>query len=511
MGQCCSRSGVSIKSSSDHHVHLQHQITRSLRECDVMDYYDINIKLGSGGMGSVYACTRKPRDESRHDVAEKYALKAINLKMAASGGSSSSTLKEIRAEIECLKDLDHPYIVKCIETFEHGGNVFIVMERCFGGDLFARDPYSEKEASRIISQLLSAVSYMHSRNIIHRDLKFENIMFESRDPDSPVKIIDFGLAKKHTDQHKYVSGFGGTIYSMAPEVIKDQPYTDKADLWSMGVISYMLLSSENPFRCRQDDVGYTTRRRITIDHIMLNDVDFAHYRWNDVSDQAIYFVSSLLVTDPDKRLSAAQALQSEWLQNSHLHSEEKVADGMLEIVSDRLKSYAHAAVLKKLGLLIVARRMPSTMEMVELRKIFQYIDHRDEGVITKDEFKEALGSLLSDKEIDDVFDSIDIGNDGVLHYTEFLAAMMETNVQAQEDRLLEAFDIMDSDHSGFISKKNLKSLLGEEYSGELADAIINEADIVKDGKISKDEFLALFQVQNREGSISVLAPLVMVS
>lgn len=482
MGQCCSGVGAKIKSFSDHHVHLQHQITRSLRECDVMDYYDINIKLGSGGMGSVYACTRKRRNESRHG-AEKYALKAINLSMAAQGGSSSSTLEEIRAEIEYLKDLDHPYIVKCIETFEHSGNVFIVMERCFGGDLFARDPYSEKEASRIVSQILSAVAYMHSRNIIHRDLKFENIMFESTYPDSPVKIIDFGLAKKHSDKHKYVTGFGGTIYSMSPEVLNDEPYTDKADLWSMGVISYMLLSSENPFRCKQEHVGYTIRRKVTIDNIMLNDVNFDHDRWNDISKQAIYFVSSLLVTDPNTRLSAAEAIQSDWLKNNHLHSEEKVMDGMLEIVSNRLKHYSHAAVLKKLGLLIIARRMPSTMEMVELRKIFQYIDHRNQGVIMKDEFKKALGSLLSDTELNDVFDSIDVGHDGVLHYTEFLAAMMETNFQAQEDRLLEAFDVMDSDHSGFISKKNLKKLLGHDYSKELAEAIISEADIEKDGQV----------------------------
>ena len=156
-----------------------------------------------------------------------YAMKSIHLEQF----TQQIFIDELRNEIAILKNLDHPNIVRAIETFEFRGKISIVMELCSGGDLYARDPYSEAEAARIVSSILSAIAYMHSRKIVHRDLKFENVLFVNTSPMSDVKLIDFGLSKVYVDRR--FTDICGTIYTMAPEVILGQ-HTEKADMWSIG-------------------------------------------------------------------------------------------------------------------------------------------------------------------------------------------------------------------------------------------------------------------------------------
>jgi calcium-dependent protein kinase len=128
--------------------------------------------------------------------------------------------------------LDHPNIVRAIETFEFEGMISLVMELCSGGDLYVRDPYSEAEAARIVSSILSAIAYMHSQNVVHRDLKFENVLFVNTSPMSDVKLIDFGLSRVYGGGQK-LTDISGTIYTIAPEVLKNN-HTEKADIWSIG-------------------------------------------------------------------------------------------------------------------------------------------------------------------------------------------------------------------------------------------------------------------------------------
>jgi serine/threonine protein kinase len=120
---------------------------------------------------------------------------------------------ELRNEVAILKQLDHPHIVRAIETFEHRNQIFMVMELCSGGDLYSRDPYTEEQAARIITSILSAIGYMHGRNILHRDLKYENVLFVNNSPQAEVKLIDFGLSKVYFDKVELTEGVG-TIYTM---------------------------------------------------------------------------------------------------------------------------------------------------------------------------------------------------------------------------------------------------------------------------------------------------------
>lgn len=137
-----------------------------------------------------------------NDYGNMYAMKSIHLSRV----TDPTFVEELKNEIAILKSLDHPHIVRPIETFEHRNQLFIVMELCTGGDLYGRDPYTEEEAARIISSILSAVSYMHSKNICHRDLKYENILFVTNEPKSEIKLIDFGLSSKYGNDDNLTEG-----------------------------------------------------------------------------------------------------------------------------------------------------------------------------------------------------------------------------------------------------------------------------------------------------------------
>lgn len=228
-----------------------------------------------------------------------YAMKSIHLNRV----TDASFVSELRNEISILKQLDHPHIVRAMETFEHRNQIFIVMELCSGGDLYSRDPYTEEDAARILSSVLSALSYMHSRAIVHRDLKYENILFVSDSSKAEIKLIDFGLSKVYGDNAQLTEGVG-TIYTMAPEVLKGS-YTTKADVWSVGVIAYMLLSSQMPF--------YGRKRRHIVEQILNCQFDFRGRRWKRISNPAKAFIEDLLVLDPEERSDAQSAQSSSWL------------------------------------------------------------------------------------------------------------------------------------------------------------------------------------------------------
>jgi len=414
------------------------------------------------------------------ESAATYALKSIHLNRV----TDKVFIKELKNEIEILKNLDHPHIVRPMETFVHRNQLFIVMELCAGGDLYSRDPYTEEEAARIISCILSAVSYIHTKNIVHRDLKYENILFVSDSPRAEIKLIDFGLSKKYASDAEEMTEGVGTIYTMAPEVLKGT-YTSKADLWSVGVIAYMLLSSQMPF--------YGRKRRHIIEQIMECKFDFKGRRWRRVSEQAKNFVTDLLVGEPDNRATADEAFQSFWLRKRKMASIRGPTEEEVEVAHDTLKNYARYSHLKKLALMVIAHKS-TYKEIGILRKIFQDYDKMKDGVIRRIEFKEALATYgYQDDELNRLFDAMDLDGTGTIRYTEFLAATIEAHGEIDENRIADAFDRLDSDDSGFISVENLRELLGQDIPQERLNAIIREADLTEDMHISYPEFLALWE------------------
>jgi serine/threonine protein kinase len=224
---------------------------------NVFKYYEVIRVIGEGSMGTIMKVRRRPKNEhlnvfdkifgsilpwtvSHHEIPHhmhfhhpnnsddncnetncpqmSYALKAIQKDQV-----NEIYHAEMRNEIEILKHLDHPNIVRIFESFEHKRQIYLVMEYCSGGDLYERcHPYTEQETAKIVTKILSAVAYMHKRGVVHRDLKFENILFENKRKNANIKIIDFGLSKIFkADKYRkpaIMTDFVGTLYTMAPEV-----------------------------------------------------------------------------------------------------------------------------------------------------------------------------------------------------------------------------------------------------------------------------------------------------
>jgi len=423
-----------------------------------------------------------------------YALKSIQLDRI-----SATFIVELKNEIEILNAMDHPNIVKLHEVINHKKQIFMVQELCDGGDLYTRLPYTESDSAYITGKLLSAIKYMHDHAIVHRDLKFENIMFENRSPEAEIKVIDFGLSKKFVSSRLGIMKEGvGTLYSMAPQVLQGI-YTSQADMWSVGVITYMLLSSHRPF--------YSKKRAVMVDKIMRSDYSFKKDYWNPISVEAKDFITKLLVLDPKVRSQAVQAQDHEWMHKEFKLEDRAPAEALTGRVNTHLSAYKNNVPLKKLALNVIAHRS-TTGEILNLRKAFDQFDTANNGVISFDEFMAALQDkcAYSKSEIKSMFDSIDINQNGHIMYTEFIAATLEAQGELSEDRIAEAFDRLDVDNTGYISKENMLAFLGDTGATEKEiEAIIEGADTDDgDGRVSYDEFLDMFEKDDRKMSFSLI-------
>lgn len=428
-------------------------------------------------------CYPSPRKNYNED--NLYALKTINVRSI-----DNNLMKELHNEINVLRELDHPNIIKAYEVYQMKKSFAIVMEYCSGGDLYSRKPYSEEQASTIMKQLTSAIAYMHDKNIIHRDIKFENIMFESKHPDAAVKLIDFGLSKKYLKKNRVLVDRVGTIYTMAPEVLKGK-YTNKADMWSLGVVAYILLTQELPF-------WGLTRQEIA-QKIQNEEILFNSPAWTHKSQEAQTFVKSLLNKNQKERKSAEQARQDPWF-HANLHDLKTKPDysEFKNKLKDSWLNYAVTGEIKKLALTVIAHKS-SPGKILQLRHIFHDIDIENTGFISKKEFEEAFSQLdFSKQDLECIFSSLDYGKDGRINYTEFLAASLEVEGRITENSLAEAFDRIDSDDSGYISHKNLRDILGSQCDEVCVEKILKEIDYDQDGKVSYDDFVTAFYSKKNE-------------
>lgn len=495
---------------------LHSQLMREAKE-DVFKKYEVLEMLGQGSMG--YVCKVRMKSEAiggsafqqkvngpipyirgmfrkkennaapskSPEICEDppvFAMKMIQLDRV-----SDAFVEELKNEIAILKTVDHPNIVKATEVYVYKKQIYIIMEACLGGDLYSFSPYSERQAASITAQLLSAIKYMHDRNVVHRDLKFENIMFIKDIPESPIKLIDFGLAKKFMNTPGLMTERVGTVYTMAPQVLQGV-YSSQADMWSVGVIAYMLLSASKPF--------FNKRPAKMIDQIMRGYYTFAAPVWQGISEEAKTFVESLLVVDPKIRLTATDALKHDWIVKREKLSNEVPSELILLDMTGSLIRFRKVGNLKKLALNVIAHQS-SFDDIVQLRTIFESYDPDHNGVIDYEEFRAALvAAKYTDEDMKEIFDSIDVNKNLHIDYTEFLAATMEAHGIITERRIAEAFDRIDVDHSGYISRQDLKELLGKQNSRVVLDQLITEADTDGDGKISYQEFFALFREHTRE-------------
>jgi len=430
------------------------------------DYHCAKKVLGSGLSGDVHMAT------SKHDSKHKYAVKAFNLH-----GLSAQDREDLANEASVFLGMDHPHVARLVDVYESETRLEFVMECLTGGELFARiarrKKFCEKDAVDATWQMLLALNYLHSHGIVHRDIKLENFMFES-DKSDHLKLIDFGFSKI-VDAETTMNLSCGTMSYVAPEVLQKN-YTNKCDMWSLGVTVFILLFGYMPF---------SGGDRMQMKAIMRGDYEVRKKAWDLVNDTAQDFVKQLLVLDPDKRLSAPEALQHPWIVNRAQATSEPVHEDMLAAIC----SFSDNTLFKRSCLQVAAWSL-TPQQRAQVRNEFLKIDTGGTGTITLSELrgvlKEHSGHAPEDTE--EAFLALADSNDEI-HYSEFLAAMVSTQIALNDDLLRETFRRFDADDSGFITPDDLRAVLGSTFDEETLSEMLSEGDTNNDGKISLDEFM----------------------
>jgi len=269
---------------------------KKLRKDEITKYYELGAKLGTGSFAVVRQATRK-------SDGKQFAIKIIKKSKL-----NAEELAVVHDEVEIMHKVDHPNCVKLFEMFETSKKLYMVLELLTGGELFdrivAKGSYSEKEAAALIRDISGAIKYLHSIGVVHRDLKPENLLYLNPKPDSPIKITDFGLAKLKGTSDNMTTACGTPGY-VAPEVLKNEPYDRAVDLWSLGVILYILLCGFPPF--------YHESTAQLYKQIKKGEYDFPDPYWTDISAEAKNLVTCLLTVNPKKRITAEGVLAHPWI------------------------------------------------------------------------------------------------------------------------------------------------------------------------------------------------------
>ena len=439
------------------------------------DEYDLKEKLGKGSFGTVYKVIQRKTNYLR-------AVKAIKKKYVEK--------EEFLNEIELLKTVDHPNIIKIFDCYYDKTFYYLIEEYCSGGDLFdyiqREHFFTEQKAAIIFKQLLSAVNHLHKKNIIHRDLKPENIVFiKTKNQDIFIKLIDFGASI--TFKGKYLTQELGTIYYMAPEVFMNN-YKEKSDIWSCGIILYTMLCGHPPFM-GSDEKNIRSK-------ILHSKLSFPTKDFKNISTEAIDFIKTLLNYDPNFRPSAEEALNNIWLKNDINNNTHNI-DLNKEIIHN-LSKFRTTLALQKMTISFLANQVSVNEEIKKIKEEFDTFDTNKDGEISKDELIQCLEKIYPYQEAveraEKIFKEIDFNHDGCINFSEFLTANFKKDKLLSDKTLQKAFNLLDLDGNGFITLDELKESMSVEFTSKIEwRELIEEVDKDGDNQISFEEFKEMMQ------------------
>ncbi|KAK1281621.1 Calcium-dependent protein kinase 32 [Acorus calamus] len=445
---------------------------------DIGSQYELGRELGRGEFGITYLCTEK-------ETGDAYACKSISKKKLR----TAVDIEDVRREVEIMRHMpEHPNIVTLKDTYEDDNAVHLVMELCEGGELFdrivARGHYTERAAALVTRTIVEVVQACHRHGVMHRDLKPENFLFANKKETAPLKAIDFGLSVFFKPGERFTEIVGSPYY-MAPEVLK-RNYGPEIDIWSAGVILYILLCGVPPF--------WAETEQGVAQAIIRSVIDFKRDPWPKVSDKAKDLVKRMLDPDPRRRLTAQEVLDHPWLQN--IHKAPNVPLG--ENVRARLKQFSVMNKFKKRALRVVAEHL-SVEEVAGIKEMFKMMDVNNNGKLTFEELKAGLmkiGQNVPDADVQMLMEAADVDGNGTLDYGEFVAVSIHLRKMGNDEHLHKAFAYFDQNRSGYIEIEELRDCLSDDLGSdgeEVVNAIIHDVDTDKDGKISYDEFATMMK------------------
>ncbi|WZZ52906.1 hypothetical protein YC2023_053013 [Brassica napus] len=452
MGNCC-RSPAAVAredvksnySGRDHHRKdasggkkaTPMRVLSDVPKENIEDRYLLDRELGRGEFGVTYLCIER----STRDLLACKSISKRKLRTAVD-------IEDVKREVAIMKHLPKSSsIVTLKEACEDDNAVHLVMELCEGGELFdrivARGHYTERAAAGVTKTIVEVVQLCHKHGVIHRDLKPENFLFANKKENSPLKAIDFGLSIFFKPGEKF-SEIVGSPYYMAPEVLK-RSYGPEIDIWSAGVILYILLCGVPPFWAESEQgVAQAILRGI---------IDFKREPWPNISETAKNLVRQMLEPDPKRRLTAKQVI-AEFL---------------------------------------------SSQEVENIKEMFNKMDTDKDGIVTIEELKAGLrdfGTQLAESEVQMLIEAVDTKGKGTLDYGEFVAVSLHLQKVANDEHLRKAFSYFDKDGNGYILPQELCEALKEDGGDDCVDVandIFQEVDTDKDGRISYEEFAAMMK------------------
>ena len=434
--------------------------------------YKQGIDIGEGGFGKVKTIIHKKTGQLR-------AMKLIKKS------------KEFNLdEIDNLMLLNHPNILKLFEYYyDEKENIYIITEYIRGEELFnkiqEKGKFSEEDTAVIIKSVLQAITYCHSCGIIHRDLKPENILIpagKGKIDYTLLKIIDFGASVLKKDDGKISFRFG-TPYYIAPEVLLES-YNEKCDVWSIGVITYLLLLGQAPFDGDDDD--------IICQKIIQEEIDYENSKIKALSPEAVEFLKKLLEKDPEKRISSSQALEHAWIKKFAPHT--RVNRAFSRKIYKNLSNFREESQLSTAVVTFITNYLMNDDELKLLKKLFFELDTKGVGVITKEELfkgmEDCFDGKVTHEEVDKIFGNIDYDNNGTISFDEFVKAAIDKKKLLTEEKLKAAFALFDRNGDGDIEAKELKEVIGDDNNNEdnIWDQMIKEVDLDGNGVIDFEEF-----------------------
>ena len=453
------------------------------------DYSEIKV-LGSGSFATVKLVKNNVTGMIR-------AMKIIKKRKTLNGKNDASNDIEILNEINILKQIDHPNVVKIFEFYNSEDAYYLITEYCEGGELFQliskKKILTEIQCAYIMYQVLSAIKYCHKMKIMHRDLKPENILIYKHNTENDfydVKICDFGTSQIFK-RGEWQSQPCGSVYYVAPEVLQKK-YNSKCDLWSCGVIMYMLLSNKAPFGGRSD--------RDIIRNVMGGEYNKNFIK--NCSPNTLELIGKLLEKDYKKRINADMAMNHVFFNQFKIKELlNDIDQSMIIKFINNLKNYKCNSIIQETALAYLVHNYPDLEEIENAGKLFNKIDINGDGKITSDILYKGITRYIpnqvSKKDILDIFEKLDRDHNNYIGYEEFIRASIDKEIFLSEDVLKFAFKYFDVNDSGEITYESISNIFKDHLKNKAINEslrkIVDEVDEDRDGKIKYNEFCRLMK------------------